>query len=179
MASSRQIELAASAWLARRDRGDWSAQSQAQLDAWLRESTAHRVAFLRLEAAWRRSDRLKALGFTLVVATSAKSDELSRLLRIAQAPELEASATTSSDAENSKPDPDIVAAALKRAGCKAEEAVMLGDTPYDVRAAKRAGVDAIALRCGGWDDAALAGAIAVYADPADLLAQLATSPLRQ
>lgn len=62
MASSRQIELAASAWLARRDRGDWSVQSQAQLDAWLRESTAHRVAFLRLEAAWRCSDRLKALG---------------------------------------------------------------------------------------------------------------------
>lgn len=62
MASSRQIELAASAWLAQRDRGDWSAGEQAQLDAWLRESTAHRVAFLRLEAAWRQSDRLKALG---------------------------------------------------------------------------------------------------------------------
>lgn len=62
MASSRQIELAASAWLARRDGDEWSAQDQLQLDAWLRESTAHRVAYLRLDAAWQQSDRLKALG---------------------------------------------------------------------------------------------------------------------
>ena len=62
MASSRQIELIASAWLARRDGGGWSALDQQQLDAWLQESTAHRVAYLRLDAAWRQSDRLKALG---------------------------------------------------------------------------------------------------------------------
>lgn len=62
MASSRQIELAASAWLARRDAGAWSERDQARLDAWLQASTAHRVAFLRLDAAWRQSDRLKALG---------------------------------------------------------------------------------------------------------------------
>jgi len=62
MASSRQIELIASAWLARRDGSGWSAHDQRQLDAWLQESTAHRVAYLRLDAAWRQSDRLKALG---------------------------------------------------------------------------------------------------------------------
>jgi transmembrane sensor len=62
MASSRQIELVASAWLARRDGDEWSTQDQLQLDAWLQESTAHRVAYLRLDAAWRQSDRLKALG---------------------------------------------------------------------------------------------------------------------
>ncbi|GAB2532488.1 FecR family protein [Rhodanobacter koreensis] len=62
MASSRQIELIASAWLARRDGDKWSAHDQLQLDAWLRESTAHRVAYLRLDAAWRQSNRLKALG---------------------------------------------------------------------------------------------------------------------
>jgi transmembrane sensor len=62
MASSRQIELIASAWLARRDGDEWSALDQRQLDAWLQESTAHRVAYLRLDAAWRQSDRLKALG---------------------------------------------------------------------------------------------------------------------
>jgi transmembrane sensor len=62
MASSRQIELIASAWLARRDGSGWSAHDQLQLDAWLQESTAHRVAYLRLDAAWRQSDRLKALG---------------------------------------------------------------------------------------------------------------------
>lgn len=62
MASSRQIERIASAWLARRDGEQWSAVDQSQLDAWLHESTAHRVAYLRLDAAWRQSDRLKALG---------------------------------------------------------------------------------------------------------------------
>lgn len=62
MASSRQIELIASAWLARRDGAEWTAHDQLQLDAWLQESTAHRVAYLRLDAAWRQSDRLKALG---------------------------------------------------------------------------------------------------------------------
>jgi transmembrane sensor len=62
MASSRQIELIASTWLARRDTDAWSANDQTQLDTWLQESTAHRVAYLRLDAAWRQSDRLKALG---------------------------------------------------------------------------------------------------------------------
>jgi transmembrane sensor len=62
MASSRQIELAAATWLARRDAGDWSMAEQDALDAWLAESTAHRVAFLRLDSAWREAGRLQALG---------------------------------------------------------------------------------------------------------------------
>jgi transmembrane sensor len=62
MASSREIEHAAAAWLARRDAGGWSERDQRQLDAWLDASMAHRVAFIRLDAAWRQSDRLKALG---------------------------------------------------------------------------------------------------------------------
>ncbi|WP_369942158.1 FecR family protein [Xanthomonas medicagonis] len=59
---SRRIELRAAAWLARRDRGDWSPRQQARLDAWLGAATAHRVAFLRLQAAWQESARLQALG---------------------------------------------------------------------------------------------------------------------
>lgn len=62
MASSREIEHTAAAWLARRDAGAWSERDQRQLDAWLDASVAHHVAFLRLDAAWRQSDRLKALG---------------------------------------------------------------------------------------------------------------------
>lgn len=62
MASSREIEHTAAAWLARRDAGDWSERDRQQLDAWLDASVAHRVAFIRLDAAWRQSDRLKALG---------------------------------------------------------------------------------------------------------------------
>ena len=62
MASSREIEHAAGAWLARRDAGAWSDSDQALLDAWLDASVAHRVAFIRLDAAWQQSDRLKVLG---------------------------------------------------------------------------------------------------------------------
>ncbi|MEQ1514265.1 MAG: FecR domain-containing protein [Lysobacteraceae bacterium] len=60
--SSSRIELAASEWLARRESGDWSDTDRAGLDVWLEDSTAHRVAFLRLESAWTESARLKALG---------------------------------------------------------------------------------------------------------------------
>lgn len=69
MTSSTQIERTAAAWLARRDGGRWSDRDQARLDAWLCASTAHRVAFLRLESAWRQSDRLKALGAGLPPGT--------------------------------------------------------------------------------------------------------------
>ncbi|WP_430390959.1 FecR family protein [Dyella sp. 20L07] len=62
MTSSRQIEQTAATWLARRDAGDWSAAEQAALDAWLEATTAHRVAFLRLESAWQEAGRLQALG---------------------------------------------------------------------------------------------------------------------
>lgn len=62
MASSREIEHTAAAWLARRDAGGWSERDQQQLDAWLDEAVAHRVAFIRLDAAWRQSGRLQALG---------------------------------------------------------------------------------------------------------------------
>ncbi len=62
MASSREIEETAAAWLARRDAEAWSEGDQQRLDAWLDASVAHRVAFLRLDAAWRQSDRLKVLG---------------------------------------------------------------------------------------------------------------------
>ncbi len=62
MTSSREIEHTAAAWLARRDAGTWAVRDQQSLEAWLAVSVAHRVAFLRLEAAWQQSDRLKALG---------------------------------------------------------------------------------------------------------------------
>lgn len=69
MANSKQIEQTAAAWLAKRDGGDWQARDQSLLDIWLAESTAHRVAFLRLEAAWAHSGRLKALGAGMQAGT--------------------------------------------------------------------------------------------------------------
>jgi HAD superfamily hydrolase (TIGR01509 family) len=120
---------------------------------------------------------LKARGLALVAASSAKRDELTPLLAIAGADTAFNSATSSDDAEESKPDPDIVRAALKQAKARPDEAVMVGDTPYDVEAATRAGVRMIGFRSGGWSDPELKGAVAVYEGPADLLASLDRSPL--
>lgn len=121
-------------------------------------------------------ERMRADGLRLVVATSAKKDEMEALLEIAGVSDLLTERTSSDDAEESKPDGDIVAAALARAGVAPHEALMLGDTPYDVEAARRTRVETVALRSGGWDDAALAGALAIYDDPNDLLARYADSP---
>jgi phosphoglycolate phosphatase-like HAD superfamily hydrolase len=117
-------------------------------------------------------------GLSVVAASSAKRDELRRLLEIAGARHVMDDATSSDDAEESKPDPDIVQAALRKAKAHPDEAVMIGDTPYDVEAASRAGVDVIAFRCGGWADADLRGALRIYDGPWDLLARLDESPLR-
>jgi HAD superfamily hydrolase (TIGR01509 family) len=122
-------------------------------------------------------DRMREAGLKLVVASSASKEDLEPLLEAAGAAELLGDSTSSDDAEESKPAPDIVEAALEEAGVPAQDVVMIGDTPYDVEAATRAGVRIIALRCGGWDDDALAGAAAIYDDPADLLLNYAASPL--
>ena len=119
----------------------------------------------------------ESLGMKAVAASSAKRDELEALLKIADASSLLGDSTSADDAEKSKPDPDIVHAALQKAGADARDAVMIGDTPYDIEAATRAGVTVIAFRCGGWNDASLRGAIAIYDGPWDLLARLESSPL--
>jgi HAD superfamily hydrolase (TIGR01509 family) len=116
---------------------------------------------------------------TIVVASSAEDDELQDLLEVAGASKLIESAASSDDAERSKPDPDIVHAALARTGRPPAEVIMVGDTPYDVEAALRAGIDIIGLRSGGWSDQELTGAIAVYADPADLLEHYDVSPFKR
>jgi HAD superfamily hydrolase (TIGR01509 family) len=120
---------------------------------------------------------LKARGFRLAVASSAQPEELQPLLRIAGVTSLIEEQASGDDAESSKPDPDIVAVALRRLDCSPDEAVMIGDTPYDVEAARLAGVKCIGFRCGGWGDEDLAGAIAVYDGPLELLDALDTSPL--
>jgi HAD superfamily hydrolase (TIGR01509 family) len=137
--------------------------------------------FLPKLNAFRDSDRLvaavKQRGLTAVAASSAQEDELKALLKIAGADSLMDAATSSDDAEESKPEPDIIEAALERAKASPAEAVMVGDTPYDIEAATRAGVATIAFRSGGWSDADLDGAIAIYDGPRDLLARLDDSPL--
>jgi HAD superfamily hydrolase (TIGR01549 family) len=121
--------------------------------------------------------RLRQAGLRYVVATSAGPDDLEAILAQTGLEELGSDATSSGDADESKPAPDIVCAAIDTIELPPEALVMVGDTPYDVEAARRAGVDCIAVRCGGWDGPDLAGAVAVYDHPADLLAHFADSPL--
>jgi HAD superfamily hydrolase (TIGR01509 family) len=121
-------------------------------------------------------ERMRRHGLVLTVATSASEQELEQLLRQAGVEDLIEEATSSDDAESSKPAPDIVEAAIRRSGLRPEELLMLGDTPYDISASRRAGVATVAVRCGGFTDEELAGAIAIYDDPAALLADYDRSP---
>jgi len=120
--------------------------------------------------------RLREDGLLLVVATSAKRSEMAALLEVCEASDVIHAHTSSDDAENSKPDPDILQAALQKAKVSASESSMLGDTPYDVEAARRCGMGTVAVRSGGWGDVALEGALAIYADVGDLLAHYEQSP---
>jgi HAD superfamily hydrolase (TIGR01509 family) len=122
-------------------------------------------------------ERMREEGRKLVVATSASADDLDGLLDATGGGDLIESSTSAGDAERSKPDADIVLAALEETGCPPNQVVMIGDTPYDVEAAGRAGVDIIAVRCGGWGDDELRGAVAIFDDPADLLENYDLSPL--
>lgn len=116
---------------------------------------------------------LKARGLKVLVASSAKKEELGVLLQAAGVDDLldQDQATTSGDAEESKPAPDIIHAALAKLGLSGPKVMMVGDTPYDIESATGAGVPIIAVRCGGWNDKDLKGALAIYDNPADLLAR--------
>ena len=123
---------------------------------------------------------LREAGKELIIATSADDKELRALLEQAGVADLIPRRTSKDDASKSKPDPDIVEAALARVRAQDGLVVMVGDTPYDVEAAGRAGVPTIALRSGGyWTDASLEGAAAVFEDPAALLAHWQGQPVRR
>ncbi|MFN2527697.1 MAG: HAD family hydrolase [Candidatus Baltobacteraceae bacterium] len=122
---------------------------------------------------------LQRRGCALVMATSAKGSELKALLRAAGIADLIDDAATNDDADASKPDPDIVHAALKKAQVSSERATMIGDTPYDILAAQAAGVKIVAVRCGKWKEPELSQAQGVYDDPADILHHLNDEPLRR
>ena len=117
-------------------------------------------------------DRLRELQILRVVSTSAHRKELHAILSAAGLEDAIDRTTTSDDADHSKPDPDIVEAALGKAQASPEETFFLGDTPYDVEAAHKAGVRVVAVRCGGWREPDLGGAQAIYDAPMDFLADL-------
>jgi HAD superfamily hydrolase (TIGR01509 family) len=117
-------------------------------------------------------EHLLGSGIEIVIATSAGNGEVSGLLKQAGVADLIPKRTSSDDVDDSKPDPDVVHAAMARAQATPEETVFVGDTPYDVEAGSRAGVRVLAVRCGGhWQDDDLRGAVMIVDDPEELLAR--------
>lgn len=124
-------------------------------------------------------ERAHAEGAKVVLASSASAEELDHYVERLQVKALVAAKTSIDDVATSKPAPDIFAAALKKAGVTAEEAIAVGDSPYDVASAKGAGVRTVAVLSGGFAEAVLrdAGAVAVYRDVEALLEDYAGSVL--
>ena len=137
----------------------------------------HRLPAFPGAAALLRA--VKGAGATVVLATSASEKETEHLRRAIDADDVIDAVTHKDDAEESKPDPDIVETALGKAGLAAEHAIFVGDTVWDVEAARRAGLDCVCVLSGGIAEVELreAGAVAVYRDVAHLLAELDASPL--
>jgi HAD superfamily hydrolase (TIGR01509 family) len=116
-------------------------------------------------------ERLRGRGIRIALASSAKGDELEHYKRAADIVGLADVETSSEDAEQSKPHPDIFQAALDRLGLSAGEAMVVGDTPWDAEAATKAGLTIVGVLCGGFaeQDLRQAGCRAVYRDPQELL----------
>lgn len=124
-------------------------------------------------------EQLKRRGHTVVLASSAKEDEVDHYLDLLDARELADAWTTSADVEATKPAPDLVAAALERAGGSSGDAVMVGDTPWDVKAAAGADVPTLAVLTGGFSVQELrdAGALEVFESVRELCEGLDRTPL--
>jgi HAD superfamily hydrolase (TIGR01549 family) len=126
--------------------------------------------------------KIKDDGKRLALASSAKQDELKAYKKIANIEDLVEEETSSDDADKSKPHPDIFEAALERLGdIEPDEAVVVGDTPYDAEAAGKINLRTVGVLCGGFPEAELkaAGCVQIYQDPADLLARYDDSIIMQ
>jgi len=118
-------------------------------------------------------EQIRGDGKQILLASSGKKPETKHYTKLLQIEDLIDGQITSEDANSSKPAPDIFNAALAKLGVSRNEAIVVGDTRFDVEAAKKAGLAAIGFLCGqAADEQTLrkAGALAVYRDPADLLA---------
>jgi HAD superfamily hydrolase (TIGR01509 family) len=130
-----------------------------------------------LKGARELIEDLKGRGHAVVLASSAKEDEVDHYLDLLDARDLADDWTTSADVESTKPQPDLVNAAMEKVGTG--EAVMVGDTPWDVQAAERAGIETVAVLTGGFSAAELrdAGAVAVFESIEELSEALDETPL--
>lgn len=132
-----------------------------------------------MEGARELIVELKRRGHAVVLASSAKEQELEHYLDLLDARELADAWTSAADVEATKPQPDLVHAALERIDHEPEHATMIGDTPWDVEAAKRAGVGTLTVMTGGFSEQELsdAGALAVFESVAELRERLRETAL--
>lgn len=124
-------------------------------------------------------ERVRAEGKKIALASSGKEDEVRHYEKIANIGGLVDGMTTSDQVAQSKPKADVFITALRVSEVPPDEAIAIGDTPYDVAAAKKIDLPVIGLLCGGFPEQALRdeGAVAIFRDPADLLERYYQSPL--
>src|SRR6202000_3043983 len=145
------------------------------------EEYSKRIGEVRtMEGSRELIESLKRRGHVVVLASSAKEDEVDTYLDLLDARDLADAWNTAADVESTKPAPDLVHAAVERVGSDLADAVMVGDTPWDVKAAGAAEVPTLAVLAGGFSAGELreAGAIAVFESVAELTGRLDQSPLR-
>lgn len=125
--------------------------------------------------------KMKEAGLRVAIASSASKDDLKRIKKIANITDLVEEETSSDEAERSKPSPDIFQTTIERIGVSAGEALALGDTPWDIKAARQAGIATVAVTSGGWQEDELheAGALATYRDVAEIVDHFDGSPFCQ
>ncbi len=118
-------------------------------------------------------------GLVVVLATSAPTDELERLRKAIDADDVIDGQTTSDDVGKSKPSPEVFEAAMKTFAIDPRHALAVGDSIWDVRAARAAGIGCLSVESGGFSQHELneAGSRQVYRDVAEILDQLHTGPL--
>jgi HAD superfamily hydrolase (TIGR01509 family) len=155
----------------------------------IQERIAHREGDIymrdylpRVEPFPGAKEVLKSLvqrGHTIVLASSASRTELDHYVGLLDAEGLLSGTTSKDDVERSKPCPDIFTAAVAQTGGPRESAIVIGDTPYDILAARKAGIDAIAVLSGGFDEQELLSCkpLAIYSDVTELITNYERTPL--
>jgi HAD superfamily hydrolase (TIGR01509 family) len=124
-------------------------------------------------------EKLRSEGKKIALASSGSAADVDHYVKLAEIGGLIEAQTTKDDVRHSKPAPDVFLAALNELNLPAQEAIVVGDTPYDVDAAKKTQLLTTGLLCGGFseDELRASGAVAIYRDVADLLASYHRSPL--
>lgn len=122
-------------------------------------------------------ERMHQNGLAVIAASSSQKADVEAMLAVVGISKIIDGYTSAADVDNSKPDPDLINVALKKSETSTNDTILIGDTPYDIQAAKRAGIFCIAFRSGGWKNHDLDGAIEIYDGPSHLLAQYNKSVL--